>query len=168
MVICNSIGYFTPLLRDFPPPQCYVTLSTLRFLRFYLSTMPSPPPCYFIRTQAYCFFLLILLPAPYKNFNSELKDTSWTLIKVIYQIPIANLPYPYQWNIWGISIKVRQERTLLPITGNILPCTRCLGHHGKTRKINERIKTTMEEKLYFYVQGHMTAWNSRMSAGTLT
>jgi hypothetical protein len=30
------------------------------------------------------------------------------------------------------------------------------------------IKATMEEKLSFYGQGHMTAWNSRMSAGTLT
>jgi hypothetical protein len=40
MVIYNSIGYFTLVLCDFSPPQCYVTLSTFRFLRFYLSAMP--------------------------------------------------------------------------------------------------------------------------------
>jgi hypothetical protein len=27
MVIYNSLGYFTPVLCVFPPPQCYVTLS---------------------------------------------------------------------------------------------------------------------------------------------
>jgi hypothetical protein len=52
MVIFNSIGYFTLVLHDFPPPQCSVTLSMFRFLRFYLSAMPSLLPCYFIRTQA--------------------------------------------------------------------------------------------------------------------
>jgi hypothetical protein len=55
LVIFNSIGYFTLVLRNVPSsfhPQCYVTLSTFRFLSFYLSAMPSLPPCYFIRTQA--------------------------------------------------------------------------------------------------------------------
>jgi hypothetical protein len=52
MVIFNSIGYFTLMLGNFSPPQCYVTFSTFRFLRFYLSAMPSLPPCYFIRIQA--------------------------------------------------------------------------------------------------------------------
>jgi hypothetical protein len=58
MVIFNSVGYFTLVLCDFPS-QCYMTLSTFRFLRFYLFAMPSlppelrlslfssgPPPCY--------------------------------------------------------------------------------------------------------------------------
>jgi hypothetical protein len=41
MVMYNSIGYFTLMLRDFPPPQCYVTLSTFRFLSF-LSLLCHP------------------------------------------------------------------------------------------------------------------------------
>jgi hypothetical protein len=52
MVIFNSTGYFTLMLCDFPPPQCYLTLSMFRSLRFYLSAMPSLPPCHVIRTQA--------------------------------------------------------------------------------------------------------------------
>jgi hypothetical protein len=38
-----------------PLPQCYVTFFTFEFLRFYLSAMPSLPPCYLIRTRA-CLF----------------------------------------------------------------------------------------------------------------
>jgi hypothetical protein len=49
MVIFNFIGYFILVLRDFSPPHCYVTLLMFGFLRFYLSAMPSLPPCYFLR-----------------------------------------------------------------------------------------------------------------------
>jgi hypothetical protein len=54
MVICNWIGYFTLVLVPFYP-YCYVTF-TIGFFRFYLSAMPSLPPCYSIRTQV-CLFL---------------------------------------------------------------------------------------------------------------
>jgi hypothetical protein len=56
MVIFNFIGYFTLVLHDIFPPQCYITFLIFRFLRFYLSARPSLPPCCFIRTQAYTVF----------------------------------------------------------------------------------------------------------------
>jgi hypothetical protein len=55
MVICSSIGYFTLVLVPFCL-WCYVTFFTFGFFRFNLSSMPSLPPCYFIRTQV-CLFL---------------------------------------------------------------------------------------------------------------
>jgi hypothetical protein len=47
MVIFNFIGYFILVLHDFP-----LTFLMFRFLRFYLSAIPSLPSCYFLRTQA--------------------------------------------------------------------------------------------------------------------
>jgi hypothetical protein len=38
------------------PPCCCMTFLMFRFLRFYLSAVPSLPPCYFLRTQAYTVF----------------------------------------------------------------------------------------------------------------
>jgi hypothetical protein len=37
-------------------PQCYMTFLTFRFFKFYLPAIPSPPPCYIIRTQT-CLLL---------------------------------------------------------------------------------------------------------------
>jgi hypothetical protein len=53
MITCNYIGYYTP--------QCYVTFFMFRYFKFYLPAMPSPPPCYIIRTQT-C--LLLYGPPP--------------------------------------------------------------------------------------------------------
>jgi hypothetical protein len=51
MVIFNSLGYFTLVLRDFPPLVLCDPLH-VQILRFSLSAMPSLPPCCFPRTQA--------------------------------------------------------------------------------------------------------------------
>jgi hypothetical protein len=56
MVICKFVGYFTLVLSALLPLECYVTYFTFGFFRFYLSAIPSLPPCYFIRVQA-CLFL---------------------------------------------------------------------------------------------------------------
>jgi hypothetical protein len=56
MVMYKFIGYFILVLHNFSSSQFYVTLSMFRFLRFYLSAMPSLPPCYFMRTQTYFVF----------------------------------------------------------------------------------------------------------------
>jgi hypothetical protein len=90
MVIFNFIGYFTLVLCDFSPPQCYMTLLMFRYLRFYLSAMPSLPPCYFLRTQAYSVFFrassllqthYVPIPlAPWNFpvcFSLSISDRSW-------------------------------------------------------------------------------------------
>jgi hypothetical protein len=51
--IFNFIGYFMLMLLTFPSPQCYVAFFMFRFLRFYLSAMPSLPPCYFLRPSLF-------------------------------------------------------------------------------------------------------------------
>jgi hypothetical protein len=53
MVTCNSVAYFNP--------QCYVTFFTFRLFKYFLPSMPLPPPCYFIITQN-CSFLFCSPP----------------------------------------------------------------------------------------------------------
>jgi hypothetical protein len=79
MVTFNFIDYFILVLR-LSPPWCYVTFLMFRFLRFYLSAMPSLPLCYFLRTQASFVFFWSSSLLHYSPFDARTRLGSKRII----------------------------------------------------------------------------------------
>jgi hypothetical protein len=104
MVIFNFIGYFSLMLCDFSPPQCYVTTFLMfRFLRFYLSALPSPPlatfsglrPSLFSSDRPPCYTIHQVRIVPFQ-VSTLLQGVSIThfsysgLILLIHSSPISS------------------------------------------------------------------------------